>query len=198
MCTGNKSIAFTLQTQGAGKDPISFVEINTPEQVLKIDCSEMHGKVVGDSWFGKINTCAVYTVIFIDMYVYMYIYVYLYIIYEGGLSWSYDEKYVTYVAHPKKPKVQTSYEATAPSKSNKFEYDENWGEKLESISSLVICVIDTQTGIYISMYKCSISKHVYFSCYRTTLSCSQVKLIYLMSYLGTKVIVLALHLSLQL
>ena len=69
--------------------------------------------------------------------------------YIGGLSWSYDEKYVTYVAHPKKPKSQTSFEA--PYKSNKFEYEENWGEKLESISSLVICIVDIQTGRYMSL-----------------------------------------------
>ena len=71
--------------------------------------------------------------------------------YVGGLSWSYDEKYVTYVAHPKKPKSQTSFEA--PYKSNKFEYEENWGEKLESISSLVICIVDIQTGRYMSLRK---------------------------------------------
>ena len=50
---GNKSIAFSQQISGAGKDPSTFVEINTPEHVLKIDCSDMHGKVVGDAWFGK-------------------------------------------------------------------------------------------------------------------------------------------------
>ena len=53
MKIGNKSIAFSQQISGAGKDPSTFVEINTPEHVLKIDCSDMHGKVVGDAWFGK-------------------------------------------------------------------------------------------------------------------------------------------------
>lgn len=75
--TGNKSIAFTLQIQGASKEPVSFVEINTPEQVLKIDCSEMHGKVVGDSWFGKIkNIQCTYSYSSICMYICMFTYMY--------------------------------------------------------------------------------------------------------------------------
>ena len=43
--TGNKSIAFTVQPPGGGggsqasKEANSYIEINTPEHVLKIDCS---------------------------------------------------------------------------------------------------------------------------------------------------------------
>ena len=81
----------------------------------------------------------------------------------GGVSWSYDERYVAYVARNKEPtKPTTTFETNAITDSNtnskdntgkvkvdhvsKFEYKEDWGERFEGVSSTVIAILDTTTG----------------------------------------------------
>lgn len=105
--SGQKTIAFTT---GEGKS--NYIEVVASENVIKIDAGDLHGKVIGDSWFGSV-------------------------------SWSFDERYVTYVAQPKAVKKTSSFEEDV---SNKFDYIEDWGEKMDGLSTLVICILDTHIG----------------------------------------------------
>ena len=115
-CTDLWFHPFGYEVSPAGSNSISsFVEVSTPEKVLKVDITDIHGQVVGDAWF-------------------------------GSLTWSYDERYVAYVAHPKAEKKVSSFDASVSNKPNKFEYRESWGEKMTNINTLVICLLDTQSG----------------------------------------------------
>lgn len=80
-----------------------------------LSCKELHGKFVGDSWF-------------------------------GGISWSSCERYVAYVANRKREKQTTYFDENSNGKSTKFSYIEDWGEKYDSVSETVVCVVDTLTS----------------------------------------------------
>jgi acylaminoacyl-peptidase len=123
-----KPIAMDLSPSGNkviflrhGKDDKPLIEIHNNEdnnQNMIIDSSEVHGKFVGDSWF-------------------------------GGVSWSSDETYVTYVANIKEKKTISHFEDENKSNQppgSRFEYKEDWGEKYESVCTLCICVVDTTSG----------------------------------------------------
>lgn len=90
-----------------------------------IDVTEIHGKVMGDAWFGK----------------------------SGCNHFSNDEKYFVYVAVPKAEKV-TSYFDSSVGRSdkveslfpNKYEYKEDWGEKYTGVSELGLFVLNLESG----------------------------------------------------
>ena len=135
-----KSVIYDVSPKGKtlsithNKDGNSVIELNTLSYDIKIDASNYHGKVLGDTWF-------------------------------GGVSWSYDERYVAYVARTKEPtKPTTTFEANASTSADgnsngkvnngkgivdhvsKFECKEDWGERFEGVLSTVIAIVDTTTG----------------------------------------------------
>lgn len=48
--SGNKTVTFMV---GAGTPVTTFIEVASPEKVIKVDIADVHGKVVGDAWFGR-------------------------------------------------------------------------------------------------------------------------------------------------
>lgn len=94
---------------------------------LRLDVSKVHGDVIADSWF-------------------------------GGQSWSSDERYFVYVAKEKESNKLSRFTSessanTDPSSTvakaedtSKFDYVEDWGERFDGLSSLVIVVLDIIKG----------------------------------------------------
>jgi hypothetical protein len=101
----------------ASKDDKPMIEFNGLTYSLQVDASNVHGKVLGDSWF-------------------------------GGVSWSFDNRYVAYVAMRKEEPQKSTFEKEHPFGSGTTKYDlkEDWGEKFDNINNLVIAVFDTLTG----------------------------------------------------
>ena len=118
--SGRVSVSFYnagVGTAGVKKDQGSFIEVIDQEDGLfRLDTSNVHGKIVSDTWF-------------------------------GGCSWSANETFVAYVAQlttPTKTVVEQLAQAeTDPFNSkNKFDYQEDWGEKYVDVSELGIFVLD--------------------------------------------------------
>jgi acylaminoacyl-peptidase len=133
--SGRLSVGFYnsgIGTAGEKKEKGSFIEIVDNEfGLFRVDTSTIHGKIVGDSWF-------------------------------GGCSWSSDENFIAYIAQihdPKKTVVEqlfsssttTTTAATTDSfnNKNKYDYQEDWGEKYVEVSDLGIFVLDIATQIVI-------------------------------------------------
>jgi len=47
--SGLRTVACTMTS---ATPPAMFVEVNSPDRVFKIDTTDLHGKFVGDNWFG--------------------------------------------------------------------------------------------------------------------------------------------------
>ena len=61
----------------------------------------------------------------------------------GGSSWSFDENFFIYVAMEKTIEAKSSFEVPS---GDKFGYQEDWGEKYDGVSKLVLCVLNIETG----------------------------------------------------
>ena len=115
------SMTFTAYHSSDNK-PI--IELSSSSYNFKIDASNHHDRFQGDIWFSSI-------------------------------SWSYDERYIAYMANAKQDKnaASTHFERNSDvintfksNEKSKFDYKEDWGEKFDGVVSLVIVIVDTQTG----------------------------------------------------
>mmetsp|Transcript_38380 Transcript_38380/g.39056 ORF Transcript_38380/g.39056 Transcript_38380/m.39056 type:complete len:297 (+) Transcript_38380:39-929(+) len=112
--SGKKSLVARL-----GKDDAPILEYSGSENKAgyRIDASKVHGKIIGDSWFGGCSWSSD------ERFV-------AYVASKRG------EKKATYF----------NEEVDESLRGNHFEYEEDWGEKYTGVSSLVICVLDTLKG----------------------------------------------------
>eukprot|EP01041_Mallomonas_annulata_P010128 gene10128-21122_t len=103
----------------SGKDDIPILEFAGTEDNIgyRIDCSKIHGKIVGDSWFGGVSWTS-------D---------------ERFVA------YVAYKKSPKRG-TYFNEEIEESQRGSNFEFIEDWGEKFTGVSTLNICVLDTWTG----------------------------------------------------
>ena len=103
-----------------GKEDKPIVELNSIDGVcFKVDASEYHGKVVGDSFLGLIS-------------------------FSKDEKFA---AYVAN-AKPKFKKLNSLLDITddIASRGSKFEPVEDYGEKYDGISTTVVCILNTQTG----------------------------------------------------
>jgi acylaminoacyl-peptidase len=102
----------------------SYLEINSGEGILRLDTSSVHGKVVGGSWF-------------------------------GGQSFSSDGRVFVYVAQPLKSKKVFLLDSIAEdvSGSNKFEFEEDWGEKNTELAQTCLYLLTLSPGLKASVQR---------------------------------------------
>lgn len=112
--TGRRTISARL-----GKDESPVIEISGCGGItgFRVDASKVHGKFVGDGWFGGCSWSPDER----------------YVAYVASIK---EEKRLSYF----------SDEGDVSKRGNQFEIVEDWGEKYTGVSSTVICVIDTTTG----------------------------------------------------
>jgi len=119
------SLEKTLILRTSQKDEKPIIELqDTRRGNLKIDASDVHSKVLGDSFFGGISWSSDER----------------YVAYTAMLT----------PPHKKSSYLDLFTEGPAaigsPARGDKSEFVEDWGEKYEGVSSTCLCVLDTHTG----------------------------------------------------
>ncbi len=122
--SGNKT--FTVYK----KNDKMYIYLNTNDGWnRKVDISNIHGDVLATNWL-------------------------------GGVSWSSNERYLAYCCKRKEEKNKFAYydddytesdkgkntDNEPKTKKGKYDYEEDWGEKMVGVTTSTIAIIDTYTG----------------------------------------------------